>query len=414
MADNQEYRERMVDRRLAALLEQLPAISVTGPRATGKTTTARRYAATVVRLDREAEAAAFRADPDVALRGLDEPVLLDEWQEVPGVLGAVKRAVDEEPRPGRFILTGSVRIDLDSEMWPGTGRLVRLPIQGLTVREISRRVEGTLFLDRLLSAGVESLPPGGGVDLAGYLDLAARSGFPEAALRLEDMARQAWLDSYVEQLITRDAPVVAGARDPDRLRRYLEALAVNSAGVVEDKTLYEAAGIDRKTAAGYEQLLKNLLVLEALPAWESNRLSRLTRVPKRYLVDPAIVASVLRLDVSAVLRDGNLLGRMIETFVVAQIRAELALATSRPRWYHLRDKGGRHEVDLVIEFGGGRVAGIEIKAGAAPTRADGRHLEWLRDELGERFVAGVVLHSGPRAFELADRVVAAPISTVWA
>lgn len=161
-------------------------------------------------------------------------------------------------------------------------------------------------------------------------------------------------------------------------------------------------------------MLKHLLVVQALPAWESNRLSRLTRLPKRYLVDPAIVAAALRLDVTAILRDGNLLGRMIDTFVAAQIRAELAIASSRPRWYHLSDKGGRHEIDLVVEFGGGRVAGIEIKAGAAPTRSDARHLEWLREELGERFVAGVVLHTGPRAFELADRIIAAPISTLWA
>ncbi|MDQ6850299.1 MAG: DUF4143 domain-containing protein [Actinomycetota bacterium] len=404
----------MVDAILTSLIDQLPAVSVTGPRATGKTTTARRYAATVVRLDREAEAAAFRADPDVALRALPEPVLLDEWQEVPGVLGAVKRAVDTNPRPGRYILTGSVRIDLDAQMWPGTGRLVRLPMQGLSVREISRRLGRPLFLDRLLNANVESLGPGGKADLADYLDLALRGGFPEPALRLDGLARQAWLESYVDQLITRDAPAVAGARDPDRLRRYLEALAVNSAGVVEDKTLYDAVGINSRTANAYEQLLKNLLILEALPAWESNRLSRLIRTPKRYLVDPSIMAAVMRLDAAAVLRDGNLLGRVIDTFVAAQIRPELAVAESRPRWYHLRDKGGRHEVDLVIEFGGRRVAGIEIKANAAPKRNDVRHLEWLRDELGDRFVSGVVLHTGPRAYELADRVFAAPISTLWA
>jgi predicted AAA+ superfamily ATPase len=189
---------------------------------------------------------------------------------------------------------------------------------------------------------------------------------------------------------------------------------VNSAGVVEDKTLYEAVGIDRKTAVAYDQLLKNLLVLEALPGWESNRLSRLTRLAKRYLVDPAVITTALRLDSSAVLRDGNLLGRLIDTFVAAQIRPELAIATSRPRWYHLRDKNGRHEIDLVMEFGGGRVAGIEIKAAAAPSRSDAKHLEWLRDELGERFIAGVVLHTGPRAFDLADRIIAAPISTIWA
>jgi predicted AAA+ superfamily ATPase len=404
----------MVDAILSSLIDQLPAVSVTGPRATGKTTTARRRAATVVRLDREAEAAAFRADPDVALRGLPEPVLLDEWQEVPGVLGAVKRAVDEDPRPGRYILTGSVRVDLDAQVWPGTGRLVRLPMQSMSVREISERVGGPLFLDRLLSADVTMFGPGGKADLADYLDLALRGGFPEPALRLDGLARQAWLDSYVEQLITRDAPAVGGARDPDRLRRYLEALAVNSAGVVDEKTLYDAVGINRRTADAYEQLLKNLLILEALPAWESNRLSRLIRTPKRYLVDPSIMAAVLRLDTAAVLRDGNLLVRVIDTFVAAQIRPELAVAQSRPRWYHLRDKGGRHEIDLVIEFGGGRVAGIEIKASAAPSRNDARHLEWLRDELGDRFVSGVVLHTGPRTYELADGIFAAPISTLWA
>jgi hypothetical protein len=162
------------------------------------------------------------------------------------VLGAVKRAVDDEPRPGRYILTGRVRIDLDAQTWPGTGRLVRLPMQGLSVREIEGRASGELFLDRLLRASPEMLGPGGPADLADHLDLALRGGFPEPALRLEGIARQAWLDSYVDQLITRDAPTLAGSRDPDRLRRYLEALAINSAGIVEDKTLYDAARINQK------------------------------------------------------------------------------------------------------------------------------------------------------------------------
>lgn len=403
-----------MDTLLGELLSHLPAVLLTGPRATGKTTTARRHAASVVRLDSASEAAAFLADPDVALRGLAEPVLLDEWQEVPGVLGAVKRSVDDDPRPGRFLLTGSVRADLDTQTWPGTGRLIRLAMQPLSVREITGRVGGELFLDRLLTADVASLGPAEEADLADYLDLALRGGFPEPALRLEGLARQAWSDSYTEQLITRDAPAVAGERDPEKLRRYLEALAVNTSGVVEDKTLYEAVGINRRTADAYEQLLRNLLILEAVPAWSSNRLTRLIRTPKRYLVDPSLVSSTLRLDRAAVMRDGNLLGRLLDTFVAAQIRPELVIAQSRPRWYHLRDKGGRHEIDLVVEFGGGRVAGIEIKASAAPTRHDARHLEWLREALGDRFASGVVLHTGPRTFQLSEQIYAAPISTLWA
>jgi len=124
------YTPRLVDSLIGQLLGELPALFMVGPRATGKTTTAARYASTVIHLDREADAVAFRADPDAALRDLPEPVLLDEWQIVPGVLGAVKRAVDARPTPGRFLVTGSVRGDLEGEVWPGTGRLTRTPLYG--------------------------------------------------------------------------------------------------------------------------------------------------------------------------------------------------------------------------------------------------------------------------------------------
>lgn len=408
------YKPRLVDDILSTLVAELPAISVIGPRASGKTTTAKRHAKTIVRLDRAAEAAAFHADPDVALRGQVEPVLLDEWQEVPGVLGAIKRAVDDDPRPGRFILTGSVRIDLDTQMWPGTGRVVRLQMQGFSEREFNGNLARPLFVDRLLDANVDSLRAPDSADLADYVDYALRGGFPEAALRLSPTARQAWLESYVDQLITRDATTPTGTRDPVRLRRYLEAQALNSAGIASHKTLFDAAGVNQRTADSYEHLLTNLQVLEAVPAWSTNRLSRLIKAPKRYLIDPSIMGAALRLDRVAVLRDGDLLGRLIDTFVAAQIRPELAISTARPRWFHLRDHAGRHEIDLVIEYGGGRIAAAEIKASAAPKRSDARHLEWLRDELGDRFIAGVVLHTGPQTFELGDKIIAAPISTIWA
>ena len=115
--DVARYLPRLVDSVLRELLAELPAVLVVGPRAAGKTTTAARHAVSLVRLDRPAEAAAFHADPDAALASFDEPVVLDEWQEVPTVLGAVKRAVDTGPRPGRFLLTGSVRADIEAETW---------------------------------------------------------------------------------------------------------------------------------------------------------------------------------------------------------------------------------------------------------------------------------------------------------
>jgi predicted AAA+ superfamily ATPase len=413
MLDSQAYRPRHVDGLITQLLGEVSALLLTGPRATGKTTTAARYARTVVRLDREAEAVAFRADPDAALRALEEPVLLDEWQVVPGVLGALKRAVDAAPRPGRFIVTGSVRADLEGDTWPGTGRLVRVPMFGMSVKEIDGQGLGSGFLDRLATReptlDVQSDPP----DLLTYLELALRGGFPEPALRLSGVARERWHESYVEQLLTRDVEQLAGRRDPARLVRFFETVALNSAGVVDEKTLYERAGINRKTALAYSQVLQNLLVLELVPAWASNRLKRLVRLPKRYVTDPALIGAALRIDAKGVLRDGDLLGRLLDTFVAAQLRAELHSSSTRPRLFHLRQESGRHEVDLLAESAGHRIVAIEVKASAAPTLRDARHLVWLQETLGDRFVAGAVLHTGPTAYELAQGIVALPICTLW-
>lgn len=338
-----QYRRRLADSTIEDLLREVPTLLLVGPRASGKTTTAARFAKTLIRLDRESEASAFRADPDVALAGLAEPILLDEWQVVPNVLGAVKRAVDVGTRPGRFLLTGSVRADLEADTWPGTGRVVRLPLAPFTVAE--RVQSGTRpLLDRLVAH--EQLEPArDNVDLRGYVRLALASGFPEAAFQASDRARRRWLESYVEQLLTRDAESLDQGRDPVRLRRYFEAYALNTAGIVEDKTLYDAAGITRKTAISYERLLSNLLVVDKLPAWTSNRLKRLTLAPKRHVVDAGLVAGVLGVDDDAVLREGDLFGHVLESFVVAQVRAEAAFTDCRPRLYRAttsaRSKGDR-------------------------------------------------------------------------
>jgi predicted AAA+ superfamily ATPase len=406
------YLKRSIEPLLARLLAEVPAILLMGPRACGKTTTAARYAKTIVRLDRPAEAAAFRADPDAALRSLAEPVLLDDWQAVPELLGAVKRAVDVESHPGRFLLTGSVRAELEHQAWPGTGRLIRLAMSPMTAAERLGNAEAVPFLDRL-SRQEPLATPGSPPDLRGYLELALQSGFPEAALSLSAAVRLRWLESYVDQLLTRDVLQMDAGRDPARLRRYFEAYALNSAGIVSDKTLYDSAGVNRKTALAYESLLTNLSVIEAVPAWSTNRLKRLVASPKRYLIDPALLQGILRIDENAVLRDGNLLGRVVETFVVAQLRAELTVAEARPRLYHLRQEQGRREIDLIAELGAERIIGIEIKADSAPGQSAANHLAWLRDELGERFAAGVVLHTGTRTYNLGERITAAPICTLW-
>lgn len=412
MRMSDSYRRRAADRVLREMIEDHAAVLVVGPRATGKTTSCEQLAADVIRLGDPQVAAAFRAGASSVLDGLKEPVLIDEWQEVPTSLQALKIAVDTRPDRGRYLVTGSVRGDIDTPTWPGTGRLVRLAMYGLTEREIEGRIDIPSWFSMLVD-GVALTPHRSDVDLRGYVRRALRSGFPEAALATPDRGRNRWLSSYVDQMVTRDAESIAPGRDPQRLRAYLTALALNSAGTVDDVTLWTAAGIAKDTARAYDTLLQNLLVTDRLPAWTSNRLKRLTLAPKRYLVDSGLFAGILGITENDVVTDGDLLGRVIETFVVAQIRAEAALMSPTPRLHHLRTAEGRQEIDLIVEVGARRLIAIEVKATSTPDSGDARHLRWLRREMGADHVTTVLLHTGPFTFTLDDGTIAAPISALW-
>ena len=405
------YIERTADDLLAEMVKDHSVIVVVGPRATGKTTSAQRLARSVVQLADNRQRTAFAADIEYALTSNAEPVLIDEWQEVPEALGHVKVLVDAEPRRGRFIITGSVRGDIDVQTWPGTGRVLRVEMYGLTEREIERRTATANWFQGVLRGDVAR--SSSNERLADYVRRALRSGFPEPALTMSTTARTRWLSAYVDQLVTRDAEGVDGGRDPLRLRRYLTAYALNSAGIVDDTTIFAAAGVAKNTARAYERLLQNLLVVADVPSWTSNRLKRLSLAPKRFLVDPGLFVGVLGVDEAEVMSDGDLLGRVIETFVMTQIRAEVALMTPRPRLHHLRTAEGRHEIDIIIEIGARRLVAIEVKATSAPGPDDTRHLRWLKRELGDSVVAAVLLHAGPNSFEMDEGVMACPISSLW-
>jgi len=407
-----QYRARRLDQSLPGLLALHPALMIVGPRGVGKTTTAARHAASVVRLDDARQARAFEADADAALEGLSEPVLLDEWQAVPGVLAAVKRAVDTEPRRGRFLLTGSVTAEVDPATWPGVGRVIRVPMHPLTVAERQgRRTEP--FLERV--AAGEPLPaapeaPG----LRDLIRIAVAGGFPEPLFGAGSAGGPQWYRSYADHIAIRGAPGVERRFDAGRLRNFLDACALGSMRGVSFQTLHEAAGVNGRTGADYWRHLERLGMVWEIPAWASNRLKRLVRRPKRSVADCGFWAALLDADPESVVEDGDLLGPALEIFVAAQLRAETGAPEGKYALHHLREAQGRREVDLVAVGPRGRIIGIEVKATAAPVFRDGRHLAWLRDQLGERFLAGVVLHTGQASYPLGERVRAAPISTLWA
>jgi uncharacterized protein len=408
------YVPRLLDLELREVLAAHAAILVVGPRACGKTTTTRRLCRSTLRLDVPAEAAVVRADPDAALRDLDEPILIDEWQLVPDILGAVKRAVDDDPRPGRFVLTGSSQADLTTAGWPATGRIIRLTMGPLVGRERHGDPTSPSLIDRIITDGVDAFGnPPSDWDLHRYVAEALTSGWPQALRAPSERARDRWLTGYVDHLVTREAPSLGVARDPIRMRRYLQAIAANTAGAPAHKLLYDAAGISRLAASSYDDLLDTLMITQRVPAWAGNRMDRAIRLPKRYLIDPGLLGPLLRVDQRRVLRDGDLLGRVLDTLVAAQLRAECAISVVGSDLFHLRDANGRHEIDLLIEARDGQAIAVEVKATAAPTPTDARHLAWLHGRLGSTFAAGLLVHTGPRVFPLTERIVAVPIASLW-
>jgi len=405
----------LVDPVLNDALSSFPAVMVVGPRASGKTTTSERVVAQVDRLDVPDVAATYRADPDAALARAQRPLLLDEWQEVPEVLAAVKRAVDRDRTPGQFVLTGSIRATTDVAMWAGTGRVIRIAMHPLTERELEGDTTTDGLITRLDRAWLDAVParlPHLTID--DYVERSLRGSFPDLVFAERTVRqRELWLNSYLDDLVSHDVESVDAPRDPERLRRYVTALALNLAGQPSDAALIRDAGINARTAVSYERALTNLAVLDVVPAWASSRLKRLTKAGKRYLVDTALAGAAAGLTEHDVIHDGDLRGRWFDAFAMMQLRAEMAIASPRTSIHHLRVEGGRHEVDAVVDLGRGRVFGIGFKAGTAPTREDARHLMWLRGELGEKFAGGLILHAGQAVVELDDRLAAVPLSAMW-
>jgi predicted AAA+ superfamily ATPase len=287
---------------------------------------------------------------------------------------------------------------------------------GLAQREIvgGAALAGPSMLDKIAMRSADAFTlPVTRPDLRDYIELAVRGGFPAAVLQTAPRSVDIWVNSYLEQLLTRDAQPAVADRNSEKLVAYLHALSAMSAGIPEHKTIFDAAGVDAKTARTYDRLLEDLYIAEQIPAWSAAHLQRLIKAAKRYVVDTSIMSASLGVGVDAILGSDDLLGRVVDTFVMAQLRPEVAISRQRTRLHHARTKAGREEVDIVAELPGGRLIGLEIKATASPKAADARHLRWLRAEQPERFVAGVVMHTGPDVVQLDDDIFAVPICAFW-
>ncbi len=374
-------------------------------------------AATERLLDDDAVRSLVEADPRAALAG-DRPVLVDEWQRVPAVWDAVRRAVDDGAAPASFILTGSA-VPAALPVHSGAGRIVSLRMRPMSLAE--RGIETpTVSLRSLLGGG--SAPIGGAttVGLADYAAEVVRSGLP-GIRDLNDRARRSQLESYIERIVQREfAEAGHAVRRPDVLRGWLAAYAAATATTATYETIRQAAAAGspppaRATTQPYRDVLQRIWVLDPIAAWlpTRSRLARLSAPPKHHLADPALAASVLGVDVDALvhgapatLRDGPLLGQLFESLVTLGIRT--AAQAAEARTYHLRTQDARHEVDLIVERRDGRVVAIEIKLARDVGDRDVRHLTWLRDQIGDDLLEAVIVTTGPDAYRRRDGVAVVP------
>lgn len=417
------YRRRILDDTLDELLPDLAAMALEGAKGVGKTATASRRAGTVLSLDDPNQRQTLIADLDLITR-VPTPVLIDEWQLAPAVWDRVRRAVDEDPRGGRFLLTGSAGLETGIRVHSGAGRIVSLTMRPLAFseREIA---QPTISLRGLLEGRTQTIAGASSVDLAGYTDEILRSGFP-GVRDLPDRARQAQLDSYVTRIVEHELPENgAHVRRPAALRAWLTAYAAATATNATAGTILRAATPGegdqpmRQTAATYREHLRRIFVLDPLEAWTPvfAPLKRLTFGPKHHLVDPAIAARLVGVGREGLLRGqgtrigaaaGPWLGALFESLVTQSVRIYAEAAGARVG--HLRTKNGEREIDLIVEADDQSCVALEVKLSGTVDDADVRHLTWLQDQIGGRLVDRGVVTTGPFAYRRPDGVAVIPLA----
>ncbi len=384
-----------------------------GARQVGKSTLAKQivtseHPATVVTLDDQATRDAARVDPHGFIAGLRGPVLIDEVQRVPDLLYAIKQAVDEDPTPGRFLLTGSANVLTSPRISESlAGRVRRVELWPLAQAEMHANTAN--FVECLL-AGDPPQVNGAPIGREAFAEVVARGGYP-AVYALEERQRRLWHRDYAHSILERDLRDIASAQKLAEMPVLLRLLATNSAKLLDYRKLASDLQLSDKTVRAYIELLRTVYLVHTLPAWRPGLRARELQTPKLYLTDTGLLTQQLGANEQRIATDDQVTGYALETFCAMEIVKHQGWATqgSTLRHYRLHDD----EIDLILEADSGELAAIEVKARASIHPRDWRVIAKLREFCGDRFKAGVVLYTGRQTLPLGDRIWAVPISGLW-
>jgi uncharacterized protein len=405
--------KRHAEARVLDALRDTRIVALVGPRQSGKTTLARKIAADrrmdFITLDDEQFRQFAIDDPAGFMRGIDRAVI-DEVQRAPGLILALKKTVDEDPRAGRFVITGSV------DLFKGTispdslaGRVETIDLLPFSQAEIEKRAPPR-FLAEAFDGDFPALEDTGRT--SDLIERVLAGGYPEALARSDPSRRRAWLTAYARALTTRDVTEISPVHKTGALSRLLDHAAVASGQLVNLSELATPAGVDSKTVDRWLTLLEQMFVIRRVRAWHRNDLKRLVRAPKLHFIDPGLLAALRRIDREAIHAKRERLGPLLEGLVFSELVKQASMMPGQLSISHYRDKD-KVEVDFVLERPD-KVVGVEVKAAATVKPEHFHGLKRLREATGKAFGCGIILHDGERIQRTGDRLFAMPVSQLWA
>jgi predicted AAA+ superfamily ATPase len=398
----------------AALLDT-PVLLLAGARQTGKSTLAKELAGSLslarsfLTLDDPSTLSAAKRAPDSFLEDAGPQCLIDEVQRAPELFLPMKKRIDAERLPGRYLLTGSANVFTLPRLADSlAGRMEVQVLWPFSQGELEGVREG--FVDACFQEqdGFNDVAEEWG-DL---LERMARGGYPEVVHRSQVSRRRAWWEAYLQTMLERDVRDLADIAGLQELPHLLRILAARVGGLQNFAEVGRVVGMSSSTLIRYVALLKALYLHIEIPAWHRNLEKRLIKAPKTYLNDSGLVCHLRGVDAKALAGDRNRAGAVLENFVAMELMKQITWSDTRPTLHHYRDVSG-NEVDFVFESPDGRIVGIEIKCASDIGKNDCRGLEDLARVVGKDFVRGVILYTGFQRLSFGKNLLALPIATLW-